>query len=283
MLVNASDGSSPRARGTRERRIELPAHRRIIPARAGNTSKLATIARAASDHPRARGEHVSLPHAACVCSGSSPRARGTPVQGDARAARERIIPARAGNTTAYAAPPAAPPDHPRARGEHVHGYSSSGWCGGSSPRARGTPTIYRRTTHNPRIIPARAGNTRAPSPAFPAVADHPRARGEHEGQTLEEIGAAGSSPRARGTLVLVAIGRPPPRIIPARAGNTCPAGRRAGNAPDHPRARGEHHFQEVPMLWSRGSSPRARGTRVSMACANPYCRIIPARAGNTLA
>ena len=72
-----TNGSSPRARGTDERRPLPDAFCRFIPARAGNGgSRQANSARAAV-HPRARGErgHQRCPQPSE--RGSSPRARGT--------------------------------------------------------------------------------------------------------------------------------------------------------------------------------------------------------------
>ena len=91
--------------------------------------------------------------------------------------------------------------------------------------------------------------------------DHPRSRGEYQGDLKRKNQIAGSSPLSRGILIK---NRPPvlhPRIIPALAGNTLlvsvdgaeevgiiPA--LAGNTdgllgcpllgPDHPRSRGEY-------------------------------------------
>ena len=50
-------GSSPLARGTLRRRLEHPAVRRLIPARAGNTATSRTPRIPISAHPRSRGEH----------------------------------------------------------------------------------------------------------------------------------------------------------------------------------------------------------------------------------
>ena len=54
------------------------------------------------------------------------------------------------------------------------------------------------------------------------------------------------------------------------------------NARAHPRSRGEHEEQAAFSTYEVGSSPLARGTRVSRAGVGWLGGLIPARAGNTL-
>ena len=90
---------------------------------------------------------------------------------------------------------------------------------------------------------------------------HPRSRGEHNIYVANIIKQLGSSPLARGTLLLNRLGISVQGLIPARAGNTPPP---------------------VPSLTPYGgSSPLARGTPRHL---HRDCRpngLIPARAGNT--
>ena len=51
--------------------------------------------------------------------------------------------------------------------------------------------------------------------------------------------------------------------------------------PVHPRSRGEHRPAMMALVFSRGSSPLPRGTRVSSARKGHRGRFIPAPAGNT--
>ena len=70
-----STGSSPRTRGTRWR-VSIEADiRRFIPAHAGNTRARPSARVNETVHPRARGEHRSLPVSGSVRIGSSPRTR----------------------------------------------------------------------------------------------------------------------------------------------------------------------------------------------------------------
>ena len=112
-------GSSPRARGTQCGPASDDLMTRIIPACAGNTAVRFQSTAPRADHPRVRGEHLSDVTRDGHGIGSSPRARGTQRRAVEHAALERIIPACAGNTGARASPAAAPPDHPRVRGEHA--------------------------------------------------------------------------------------------------------------------------------------------------------------------
>ena len=235
-----------------------------------------------SDHPRAGGEHRHKVGHSEAPSGSSPRGRGTHRAPGEREAWRRIIPARAGNTSRPQPNARSDPDHPRAGGEH----GSSGQCSkakcGSSPRGRGTHGERQAQRLLPRIIPARAGNTRSSTPWGRLSADHPRAGGEHVSGNLGTGGGNGSSPRGRGTpygLFRGLLGR---RIIPARAGNTGYGFPKALSSTDHPRAGGEHSSSVYNDGSDRGSSPRGRGTHRPCSQEHAMQRIIPARAGNTL-
>jgi len=97
-----------------------------------------------------------------------------------------------------------------------------------------------------------------------------------------ETRICGSSPRARGTLWLLAADKDGERFIPAGAGNTQLQHQRAGKRSVHPRGRGEHRDPMVYGCTLIGSSPRARGTRFARPLASGCHRFIPAGAGNTL-
>ncbi len=153
---------------------------------------------------------------------------------------------------------------------------------GSSPRARGTPEMLSQVTDNFRFIPASAGNTPPPPQRGQRAAVHPRERGEHQPGAFSGLALRGSSPRARGTRHHAGWSQRPRRFIPASAGNTLRSGTSARASAVHPRERGEHREVFPETIQVDGSSPRARGTRVS---ARTYCRrlrFIPASAGNTI-
>jgi len=61
MNAGEPDGSSPRARGTRNRAQTIDSTSRVIPACAGNTAPHSNRLLKAAGHPRVRGEHVGAP------------------------------------------------------------------------------------------------------------------------------------------------------------------------------------------------------------------------------
>ena len=91
-------GSSPRVRGTVQPRITGRLHSRFIPACAGNSLSARRPGRFSAVHPRVCGEQDSL-HLGCLdCRGSSPRVRGTVIEGSVFHFVSRFIPACAGNS-----------------------------------------------------------------------------------------------------------------------------------------------------------------------------------------
>ena len=220
MLILLITGSSPRWRGTRVGGSGGKFCPRIIPALAGNTVISHGRPYAASDHPRAGGEHIAPSNATVCNNGSSPRWRGTPLFPRLREPRYRIIPALAGNTNPDCRISEHRSDHPRAGGEHPVQSGLPVIVHGSSPRWRGTLAVPALFLFQCRIIPALAGNT--PWAIFRMVyrPDHPRAGGEHVVNTRSQDLQYGSSPRWRGTLSNGVFQRHHIRIIPALAGNT---------------------------------------------------------------
>ncbi|ASC07488.1 hypothetical protein S101468_03287 (plasmid) [Acetobacter pasteurianus subsp. pasteurianus] len=97
---------------------------------------------------------------------------------------------------------------------------------------------------------------------------------------LDMLGV-GSSPRVRGTLVLVLESPIFSRFIPACAGNTSlQVAARPGNSV-HPRVCGEHCVNMRRYAGLFGSSPRVRGTHHDAGSQQTQDRFIPACAGNT--
>ena len=152
-------GSSPLARGTRPETIQHAQACRIIPACVGNTPDWSSYPRDSGDHPRLRGEHMSLISPEMTISGSSPLARGTRLIISATVDLLRIIPACAGNTLDYIRDRGLAQDHPRLRGEHQIVKRKVSKAEGSSPLARGTRKSFGYCPPAAGIIPACAGNT----------------------------------------------------------------------------------------------------------------------------
>src|SRR5690606_41689813 len=92
-----------------------------------------------SAHPRWRGEHPTSLSSTASGAGSSPLARGTPIEAGARLRICGFIPAGAGNTRAEGVLLDIAAVHPRWRGEHQNPATTAASLTGSSPLARGTP------------------------------------------------------------------------------------------------------------------------------------------------
>ena len=102
--------------------------------------------------------------------------------------------------------------------------------------------------------------------------------GEHEAAY-----ARGSSPRVRGKLSSCLAGLFAVRIIPARAGQTNIESTLRYRRTDHPRACGANDHPTCGKVSENGSSPRVRGKLVRVLGRVALGRIIPARAGQTVA
>ncbi len=174
-----TNGSSPRARGTRRDHQRNARTERFIPACAGNTRIRPQPVPYAAVHPRVRGEHASRPGSRWGAVGSSPRARGTRHRWRPWIRPRRFIPACAGNTRRRTPPTHSRAVHPRVRGEHLMLSLDRHREHGSSPRARGTPRRLLDSLELRRFIPACAGNTAAMACSSVPVTVHPRVRGEH--------------------------------------------------------------------------------------------------------
>ena len=214
-------GSSPLARGTRHSRTTARVSPGLIPARAGNTNPASARKGHGGAHPRSRGEHATPGALEAAARGSSPLARGTRWCVARQAAHRGLIPARAGNTLMLHESAINIWAHPRSRGEHGLVEQLQGVRLGSSPLARGTPTVRAPVFRPAGLIPARAGNTHRGSPGYLSCWAHPRSRGEHVFQAFGEVSEQGSSPLARGTPENLVWATGGEGLIPARAGNTC--------------------------------------------------------------
>ena len=176
--------------------------------------------------------------------GSSPLARGTRFFLDFPPFQLGLIPARAGNTQRNDGGGSYVRAHPRSRGEHMDllGILLVAW--GSSPLARGTPTVRAPVFRPAGLIPARAGNTCFRLSVRLASRAHPRSRGEHSGHESVGCHLEGSSPLARGTQEIIEDDKYCLGLIPARAGNTGYGFCGADHAWAHPRSRGEHRMAD---------------------------------------
>ena len=257
------------------------AHMRIIPAHAGQTTRVRYGRQAASDHPRACGANPCLVNVVSDCAGSSPRMRGKLATRICRTANQRIIPAHAGQTMAEPGFLATITDHPRACGANPTPIRPIIAGVGSSPRMRGKPRRRGRHALRGRIIPAHAGQTSSTYTESSWITDHPRACGANPQIFTDKEYMIGSSPRMRGKLRPVTARPSRIRIIPAHAGQTVSAVAQHNTLPDHPRACGANDHKRATHVCSSGSSPRMRGKRAGGKHDGRRVRIIPAHAGQT--
>ncbi len=212
--------------------------------------------------------------------GSSPRLRGTRSRRSCKRQSARFIPAPAGNAASFSARPCCAAVHPRACGERLWSCSASRNRRGSSPRLRGTPSTPHRRQAAVRFIPAPAGNADLGGALRSCFPVHPRACGERIARLFGVHPDDGSSPRLRGTRLVLPAPARFRRFIPAPAGNASVSALEQSAAAVHPRACGERAARVLPLPSIPGSSPRLRGTPQGGAGVQSPQRFIPAPAGN---
>ena len=193
---------------------------RIIPARAGPTTRAVGSLSTRTDHPRSCGANDGVVEVAHLFSGSSPLVRGQHQHDLLPTPFLRIIPARAGPTWRRTQGPRAAADHPRSCGANHLNITPRVEQFGSSPLVRGQQFIDVSDSFECRIIPARAGPTMFVSSRAFSNADHPRSCGANTTRRPYGQYAGGSSPLVRGQLGACDIHVSRERIIPARAGPT---------------------------------------------------------------
>ena len=137
-FVIISPGSSPRVRGTEPTRKAIRLQSGIIPACAGNRNTKNHRSGLAWDHPRVCGEQTLSLLVYSSYQGSSPRVRGTDMDGTLVDLYAGIIPACAGNSIISAQWRLRDWDHPRVCGEQGRRRHEVDALAGSSPRVRGT-------------------------------------------------------------------------------------------------------------------------------------------------
>ena len=137
-------GSSPRVRGTLIRGAVQVIDGRFIPACAGNATGEIVGTLNGSVHPRVCGERLKRSLCWHPRSGSSPRVRGTLINGMDHDTCARFIPACAGNAKVKQLRVAELSVHPRVCGEREIPPGMIWTQDGSSPRVRGTLEHRRR-------------------------------------------------------------------------------------------------------------------------------------------
>ena len=251
----------------------------LIPACAGRAGEVDGAVESEAAHPRMRGEGSQIITNATNSGGSSPHARGGRGGPENAGVGERLIPACAGRALGPARRRPRCGAHPRMRGEGRQHLRSNEGENGSSPHARGGRVAYVADRFGNRLIPACAGRARGPSPGRGSPGAHPRMRGEGADSIIRKPAEPGSSPHARGGLLLARVLPRALRLIPACAGRarSRKIGTTSGSA--HPRMRGEGHELGAAGTNLPGSSPHARGGPRAAHGSRIAPRLIPACAG----
>ena len=152
---------------------------------------------------------------------------------------------------------------------------------GSSPRGRGKPHASRSPRDRRRLIPAWAGKTHGGGVPPCRAKAHPRVGGENRDLDAHCPSLPGSSPRGRGKhSASMRIDRRA-GLIPAWAGKTRQATKRALPSKAHPRVGGENPRCYRVRPRNGGSSPRGRGKRQQAGKTLDVLGLIPAWAGKT--
>ena len=256
-----SPGSSPLTRGKLRCLVIPPGPVGLIPAHAGKTAAIKTLACTYWAHPRSRGENAELETDAILHQGSSPLTRGKRPGIEPGFILTGLIPAHAGKTSSLTTLPSKHGAHPRSRGENTMHVAIVGFVPGSSPLTRGKPFGERSAYEQMRLIPAHAGKT---------------AREE-----LVTEASDGSSPLTRGKLALETLDDTRGGLIPAHAGKTRPCPQAWQWSGAHPRSRGENTMHVAIVGFVPGSSPLTRGKRHESAQQPTVPGLIPAHAGKT--
>ena len=132
-------GSSPRVRGRLWLSVLMRKRKGLIPASAGQTRSQSACPAPCGAHPRECGADRPGWVDCQIRPGSSPRVRGRPLGGAASKARERLIPASAGQTPVWPRSLLVCRAHPRECGADFHLIRVQPHTPGSSPRVRGRP------------------------------------------------------------------------------------------------------------------------------------------------
>ena len=216
----AEYGLSPRGRGKRLTPRGRLLITRSIPAWAGETSSIASIAAAIAVYPRVGGGNELSAQVPNLRAGLSPRGRGKRYPFQRSKGDDGSIPAWAGETYPDTGFGCCRTVYPRVGGgnESVPVGCPLRW--GLSPRGRGKRTAAAAGDEIDRSIPAWAGETKTDCRKKAQREVYPRVGGGN----LEGIGLTvqvdGLSPRGRGKLIAYTRYIGSGRSIPAWAGET---------------------------------------------------------------
>ena len=233
-------------------------------------------------HPRRCGADGDGAHCVSLSPGSSPQVRGRLRGTAAGVLGGGLIPAGAGQTTAWRTTFSLFAAHPRRCGADRRSPARRRLVRGSSPQVRGRQRAQRREEKMHGLIPAGAGQTRSEVAAANAAPAHPRRCGADADAAFLRASARGSSPQVRGRLVADPARELIPRLIPAGAGQTGRHRTRTILSRAHPRRCGADTTPCSSTRVESGSSPQVRGRLDYKVDHITRKGLIPAGAGQTL-
>ena len=233
-------GLPPLTRGAPGRDCRDLARQRSTPAHAGSTTSSPCVDRTTLVYPRSRGEHRSALAIERARVGLPPLTRGAQCIPDIVGGIIRSTPAHAGSTLASAIVANTPPVYPRSRGEHSTQGPNPLVHPGLPPLTRGALELLGLGGNLDRSTPAHAGSTSIIVSLALVMEVYPRSRGEHSGNGVHPVAAAGLPPLTRGALYRFKGYTSRVRSTPAHAGSTPFSVRISTPASVYPRSRGEH-------------------------------------------
>src|SRR5690606_2727884 len=171
--------------------------------------------------------------------------------------------------------------HPHVRGDNATSRRETLTAGGSPPRAWGQRRGQGRRREGSRFTPTCVGTTRpGPSPRG-ALAVHPHVRGDNGGRANEDVGTAGSPPRAWGQHEAPDPEQGDVRFTPTCVGTTRWAVTVVRREAVHPHVRGDNIYNPMPARSVDGSPPRAWGQQGPGCCGPRERRFTPTCVGTT--
>ncbi len=150
---------------------------------------------------------------------------------------------------------------------------------GTIPAWAGEPCRHSRRSRRSRDHPRVGGGTKRGRLSNLFEADHPRVGGGTGGQSADDGGGQGPSPRGRGNRRLALPGFCVAGTIPAWAGEPSDVHLVIVICRDHPRVGGGTIRALPPIVFFPGPSPRGRGNLNITAAGQTFSGTIPAWAG----